>query len=107
MIPVGEIVGKLRYEHKLSQAQLAKRVGLKSSSTIAGYEQGIRLPSLHVLIELSRVFGVTTDYLLGLCTEKPEKEPLLNVSGLTPKQIESLELIIENYREANTKAHKT
>ena len=98
MIPFGEIVGKLRYERKLSQAQLAKRVGLKSSSTIAAYEQGSRFPSLPTLIEFSRVFGVTTDYLLGV---SDEKSALLDVSGLTPRQIESLELIIENYREGN------
>lgn len=98
MIPLGEIVGKLRYEHKLSQAQLAKKIGLKSSSTIAGYEQGTRLPSLDKLIELSRALGVTTDYLLGISREK---DAFLDVSGLTPKQIESLDAIIENYRECN------
>lgn len=97
-IPFGEIIGKLRYERKLSQAQLAKKVGLKSSSTIAAYEQGSRFPSLSTLIQLSRVFGVTTDYLLGVSDEKAE---LLDVSGLTPRQIDSLDLIIENYRECN------
>ena len=101
MIPLGEIIGKLRYERNLSQAQLAKKVGLKSSSTVAAYELGTRFPSLNTLIELSRVFGVTTDYLLGL---SEEKETLLDVSGLTPRQIESLDLIIENYRACNTAA---
>lgn len=98
MIPLGEIIGKLRYERKLSQAQLAKKIGLKGSSTIAAYEQGSRFPSLDRLIRLSRVFGVTTDYLLGITKEETV---FLDVSGLTPKQIESLDLIIENYRECN------
>ena len=101
MIPLGEIVGKLRYERKLSQAKLAEKVGLKSSSTIAAYEQGTRLPSLATLIELSRVFRVSTDYLLGVSNEKAD---LLDVSGLTPRQIESLNLIIENYKECNESA---
>jgi transcriptional regulator with XRE-family HTH domain len=100
-IPLGDIVGKLRYERKLSQAQLAKKIGLKSSSTIAAYEQGSRSPSLPTLIELSRTFGVTTDYLLGV---SDERSFLLDVSGLTPKQIESIDLIIENYRECNERA---
>ena len=101
MIPLGEIIGKLRYGRNLSQAQLAKKIGLKSSSTVAAYELGTRSPSLNTLIELSRVFGVTTDYLLGL---SEEREALLDVSGLTPRQIESLDLIIENYRACNTAA---
>lgn len=100
MLPVGDIIRTLRNERNLSQARLAKKAGVKRA-TIAAYESGIRLPSLDSLVELSRAFGVTTDYLLGLCAEK---SPLLDVSGLTPKQIESLELVIENYREANAKA---
>ena len=98
MIPLGEILGKLRSERNFSQAQLAKKIGLKSSSTIAAYEQGTRSPSLSSLIALSRVFGVTTDYLLGITKEKTA---FLDVSGLTPQQIQSLDLIIENYRKNN------
>ena len=98
MIPLGEIIGKLRYERKLSQAQLAKKIGLKSSSTVAAYEAGSRYPSLPTLIELSRALGVTTDYLLGV---SQEKGTFLDVSGLTPKQIDSLDAIIDNYRECN------
>ncbi len=96
MIPLGEIIGKLRYERKLSQAQLAKKIGLKGSSTIAAYEQGSRFPSLDRLIRLSRVFGVTTDYLLGITKEEAV---VLDVSGLTPKQIEILDALIENFWE--------
>lgn len=94
MIPLGRILRELRDEKNLSQKQLAQRVGV-TSSIIALYELGERFPSLPTLIKLSRVLGVTTDYLLGL-TE--QKEFFLDVSALTPKQIESLNLIIENYR---------
>lgn len=56
------------------------------------------MPSLDTLIALSRVFGVTTDYLLGISNDRTY---FLDVSGLTPKQIASLDLIVENYRECN------
>ena len=85
----------LRNERNLSQAQLAKRIGV-TSSTVALYETGDRLPSLPRLIALSRSLGVTTDYLLGV---SKQKDCFLDVTGLTQKQIESLEAIIENYRE--------
>lgn len=78
----------------LSQRQLAKRVGV-NASTIALYETGDRLPSLQRLIDLSRALGVTTDFLLGL---SKQKDHFLDVSGLSPSQIASLEQIVENYR---------
>lgn len=83
----------LRNERNLSQAQLAKKIGV-TDSTIGLYESGARLPSLASLVALARALGVTTDYLLGVSMERSE---LLDVSGLTPEQIESLELIAENY----------
>lgn len=95
MIPLGDKLRDLRNERNLSQAQLAKRIGV-NSSTVALYETGDRLPSLPRLIALSCSLGVTTDYLLGVSREK---DCCLDVTGLTQKQIESLEAVIENYRE--------
>ena len=104
MLPVGDIVRTLRNERNLSQEQLAQKIGV-NRSTIATYESGTRLPSLNSLIELSRVFKVTTDYLLGV---EKERITFLNVSRLTPRQIESINLIIENYEECNAKTnHKS
>ena len=91
---LGDVVRDLRNQKGLSQSQLAKRVGV-TSSTIALYETGDRLPSLQRLIDLSRALGVTTDFLLGL---NKQKDYFLDVSGLLPSQVASLEQIIENYR---------
>ena len=52
MIPLGDKLRDLRNERNLSQAQLAKRIGV-NSSTVALYETGDRLPSLPRLIALS------------------------------------------------------
>lgn len=85
---------ELRNQKGFSQSQLAKQVGV-TASTIALYETGDRLPSLQRLIDLSRTLGVTTDFLLGLSRQK---DYFLDVSGLSPSQVASLEQIIENYR---------
>ena len=97
MLPVGDKLRTLRNERNLSQDRLAKKVSVTRAS-IATYESGNRLPSLYVLVRLARALGVTTDYLLGVSSDKAS---FLDVSGLTPKQIESLDLIIENYRECS------
>ena len=64
MIPFGKILRELRNDRNWSQKQLADKLGI-SDSQVAHYETEDRLPSLQVIINASRVFGVTTDYLLG------------------------------------------
>lgn len=97
MLELGTILGKLRTEKHLSQKQLAQKIGVEGS-TVALYEQGERTPSIKVLIRLSRALGVSTDYLLG---NDSERNDFIDVSGLTQSQIDSINAIIENYRESN------
>lgn len=94
MLQLGDTLRDLRNKKELSQSDLAKRIGV-NSSTIALYESGERLPSLRRLIRLSLALGVTTDFLLGL---NDQKYRFLDVSDLTSEQIGSLETIINNYR---------
>lgn len=53
----------LRKSIGLNQIQLAEKLHL-SPSTIGMYEQGRRTPSIDVLIQMSRLFNVSLDYLL-------------------------------------------
>ena len=63
--------------------------------SIAHYELGDRYPSLEALTELSRVMGVTTDFLLGL---NDTRDFWMDVSGLLPNEIKILEDLAESYR---------
>lgn len=94
MLPIGDVIRDLRNGQNLSQEKLARKIGV-NKSTITMYENGTRVPSIKKLIALSKSIGVTTDYLLGL---NNGENAYLDVTGLTPKQIESLNLIIANYR---------
>ncbi len=60
---LGARIATLRRDAGWSQAELAKRLKV-SSSAVGMYEQGRREPSADTLVALSRIFGVTTDYLL-------------------------------------------
>ena len=53
----------LRIGKGWSQAELARRIGV-SASAVGMYEQGRREPSLSIVVQLAREFGVSTDYLL-------------------------------------------
>ena len=67
---LGERITLLRRGSGWSQTELANRLHI-SPSAVGMYEQGRREPSLQGLVEMSGVFGVSTDYLL---TGKPTSE---------------------------------
>ena len=60
-----EILKDLRKEKNMSRQDLANLIFV-SVRTISYWELGQRECNLEQLITLSKVFGVSTDYLLGL-----------------------------------------
>lgn len=60
----GNILAKLRKNKKLSQYDLAEKMGF-SRGQIANYEQGTRQPDFETLQKFADFFDVSTDYLLG------------------------------------------
>lgn len=58
-------IKELRQEKKLTQKELAIKLGV-SSTCYAGWEQGYREPSLECLIKLCKILEISSDYLLGL-----------------------------------------
>lgn len=57
-----ERIAALREQRHLTQAELAKRLGVTRSSVNA-WELGISVPSTQYLVELAVLFGVSTDFL--------------------------------------------
>ena len=61
----GEIIRDFRRKAGMTQAQLAKRLGI-SPSAVGMYEQGRREPDHNMLMKLCEVFNTTSDRLLGM-----------------------------------------
>ena len=61
---IQETLRMIRKTHKLTQADVAARVGLPSS-TYQSYELGTAEPSLSTMVKLADLYGVSVDYLLG------------------------------------------
>ena len=55
---------KLREAKNYSQIKMQDLVGV-SNSSIEGYEQGVRIPSLPVAYKIADIFDVSIDYLVG------------------------------------------
>ena len=80
----GKKLKELRLGAGYTQAQLGDLIGV-TKSVISFYELQERSPSPDVLIKLSQIFHVSTDYLLGLTTKET-----IDISGL---DIEDITLI--------------
>lgn len=76
---LGQRIAALRRDAQMSQSELAGRLQV-SPSTIGMYEQGRREPSVDTLVAISRIFGVSTDYLLtGKPVEKNDEDVLIRI----------------------------
>lgn len=56
---------ELRAENNLTQPELAKLLGV-SNGMISFWETGKYEPTASNIVKAAKVFGVTSDYLLGL-----------------------------------------
>lgn len=56
---------QLRKQNNLSQAQLAKIIGV-TQSCVTKWENGKSTPNVKTIILLSKLFGKKVDYLIGL-----------------------------------------
>lgn len=69
---LGEKIALCRKKAGLSQEELASRLAL-SRQAVSRWETGAAAPDIEKVAELSRIFHVTTDYLL--LEERDEAEP--------------------------------
>ncbi len=89
-----EQIRRLRAAQGVTQVELARRLGV-SKQSVSNWENNNIQPSIELLERLADVFSVTTDYLLGR-----ETRPVLDVSGLTDRQVAHLQLLAEDLRRA-------
>ena len=92
---IAERIAALREQRHLTQAELAKRLGVTRSSVNA-WELGISVPSTQYLVELAALFGVSTDFLLGV-----EATETVSVVGLTEQDVLTVTALIRRLREKN------
>lgn len=89
---LNENIKKLRLAQNISQVELARRLNV-SKQSVSNWENDNIQPSIDTLIKIADSFGVSTDYLLGLSTEKT-----IDATGLTDMQIAHLRQIIDDIK---------
>ena len=90
---LGKRIYSLRTAFGWNQVQLADKLNI-SKQTVSNWENENIQPSIEMLVRLSVLFHVSTDYLLGL-----DDTPTINVEGLPLPFIAHLTQIIEDYKQ--------
>lgn len=62
-------------------------------SAVSSYESGSRYPSYEVLVQLARMFHVTTDYLLGTTSKRS-----IDVTGLDDGEFELISQLVDKLK---------
>ncbi len=95
---IADRIKNLRISCGMTQSDLARKLNITRSSVNA-WEMGISTPSTTYVVELSQLFHVSTDYLLGLSSNVT-----LDVSHLTDKEIQLVYDLVQYFRTKNTTA---
>lgn len=90
-----EKIKNLRVNLGMNQVQLAKRLGI-TKSAVNSWETGTNSPSLSYIIKLAQIFGVSTDYLLGV-----NERLTVDITSLDEEQKQAVIFMIKLFERDN------
>lgn len=91
---IGDTIRALRERAGYSQSELAKRLSVTRSSVNA-WESGLSAPTAIYIIELAKLFHVTTDFILEL-----EHSRQIDLSDLSDREVHILYELLDYFRQA-------
>ncbi len=86
-------IKELRLSLGLNQVEFGKKIET-SKQSVCNWENSNIMPSIDMLIKISKTFSVSTDYLLGISNDIN-----LDATGLTTGEIFHIQCIIDSIRE--------
>lgn len=98
MFDLGLLLKNLRKQSGLTQRQLSEKLDV-TVTTIGRWESNYKMPSIERLIELSRVFHVPLNYLVGI-----EKEKSIVIDHLNQRQQNLLNTLVLEFQSDNNKS---
>ncbi|WP_191434641.1 helix-turn-helix transcriptional regulator [Flavonifractor sp. An112] len=90
---IGDTIKRLREDAGLSQSSLAKKLNV-TRSAVNAWEMGLSAPTTQYVVDMARLFRVSSDYLLGLTTETT-----LVLDGLNEEEKRILYSLIDYFNE--------
>jgi len=97
---IADKIKSLREQQDMTQSALAKKLGITRSGVNA-WEMGISVPSTQYIVALAGIFGVSTDFLLGV-----NSSAVVYVDGLEENDILLVQNIVQHLKSKNkNKSH--
>ena len=94
-VMTAERIKALREARGWTQAELARRMNMTRNG-INSWEQGLSMLSPPSLVDLAKLFSVSTDYLLGV-----ENHSTVNVTRLNEEDVALLARLADRLRESH------
>lgn len=92
LLSIADRIKSLREKSGMTQTQLAKKL-CTTRNTVNSWEMSLSSPTSIYLAELSKVFGVSTDYLLSL-----DDKLRIDISDLNEKEQEMVVQLVDYFR---------
>lgn len=89
-------IKSLREQNGMTQSALAKKLNV-TRSAVNSWEMGISVPSTALLVDVARLFHVSTDFLLGV-----KGTATLDISELNDAEILLLQQLINYFLSTRT-----
>lgn len=86
---ISDRIKELRARNNMSQVKLAKALNV-SRSTVNAWEMDLSMPTIKYVIEMTKLFNVTSDYILEL-----DNSNMVNLNKLSKKQVQVIIQLIE------------
>ena len=96
LFSLGDKIRMLREKSGLTQAALARELGI-SRSGVNAWEMGLSVPQVQYIVTLAKQFNVSTDYLLGI-----EETSMVSIKGLSDRQVAAVIELINCLRSGET-----
>lgn len=90
---IGDTIRRLREDAGFSQSALAKKLNV-TRSAVNAWEMGLSVPTTQYVVDMARLFRVSSDYLLGLASETT-----LVLDGLSEEEKRILYSLIDYFNK--------
>lgn len=81
LFSLADRIRMIRESHDMTQSQLAKKLHI-TRSAVNGWEMGLSVPSTQCIVEMAKIFNISSDYLLGM-----ERGAVLDIDGLSNNEV--------------------
>ncbi len=95
---IGSRLKELRRLKRYRQEDVSSLLGVERHA-LSQYETGVRVPPPDIIARLAEIYGVSTDYILGMDGRRYENDSFIDVTGLSNREIKVVTELVNVMKE--------